>query len=389
MQANPEEELDSLEKQGLLRCLRSLPECGGVICIEGRRVLNFSSNDYLNMAGHPKVKAASIAAIEQYGCGATASRLMAGHLDLHEQVESELAHMAGTETALVFGSGFLANLGVLTALTGRGDLVFSDRLNHASLIDGMRLSGAKWFRYGHKDLDHLERLLEENGVAKGKRVIVSDSVFSMDGDIAPLQGLQDLARKHEALLVVDEAHAFGIKGINGGGVCRSMDLDVKPDITLATMSKALGNYGGVAACSASVREFLINHARSFIYSTGLPPACLGGSLGAMAVMRDEPNLASVLLCHAQLFRCLLVAQGFDLPLLESQILPVYVGKNERALELSQRLWERGIIATAVRPPTVPEGTARLRLSVTLAHSEEDLEQAAKTIAATAREVRVL
>lgn len=385
----PEQELTTLADQGLLRSLRPLPECGGVINIDGRQVLNFSSNDYLNLATDSRLKAASIKSINQYGCGSTASRLMSGHLELHETLENDLAAMTGMEEALVFGSGFLTNLGVLSTLAQKGDMIFCDRLNHASLIDGMRLSGAKWFRYKHKNLNSLEKLLKENTDKSGQRIIVSDSIFSMDGDIANLKGLAELAESYNATLMIDEAHALGIMGECGGGISRLKDAHIKPDIIVATMSKALGSYGGFVACSDTMRKLLINRARSFIYSTALPPACLGAGRKAISIIQSEKNLGGTLLNKARFMHDILCEKGFHLPDFESQILPLHIGENQKALEMAQALWKKDIIATAVRPPTVPEGTARLRLSVTLAHSEDNMRHAAKCIAETAQELGVI
>lgn len=383
-----EQELASLRERGLFRELKALPEVGGKISIEGVKVLNFSSNDYLNLANHPKVKAAAIEATEKLGCSATASRLMAGHLDLHEELESDLARMVGSESALVFGSGFLVNLGVLTALAGRDDEIFADRLNHASLIDGMLLSGAKWHRYRHKDIDHLENLLKKSK-AGGRRIIVTDSIFSMDGDIAPLEELAELADRYEAILVVDEAHAVGIMGEKGGGVCRIPGKEVKPDVVIGTLSKALGGYGGFVACSHSMRSFLINRARSFIFSTGLPPACLSSSRMAVALVESTPPIGRELLARVQGFHGFLAERGFALTEFESQILPVHIGDNQMALNLAHSLWQKGIMVTAIRPPTVPAGTARLRVSVTMAHSNDDLQFAAEALALSARELGIM
>ena len=451
MNRDVDQELDALRREGLLRELRALPEAGGKITAGGAQVLNFSSNDYLDLARHPALKAAAIEAVQRLGCGATASRLMSGHLDLHEELESDLARFMETEAALVFGSGFLTNLGVLTALAGPADAVFADRLNHASLIDGMRLSGAKWHRYHHKDAEHLESLLKKSAGA-GRRIIVSDSVFSMDGDVAPLKELETLARRYEALLVVDEAHAIGVMGARGNGVCRStvrsagfslsIENGLKPalqtvdglkpalqtvdglkpalqtvdglkpalqtvdglkpalqtvdglkpalqTLIVGTLSKALGGYGGFVACSGAVKQLLVNRARSFIYSTALPPACLGAARKAVEIVSESPELGAELLARAKRFHGLLANAGFSLPPFESQILPILIGDNQRSVDFSKALRRRGIIATAVRPPTVPKGTARLRLSVTLAHTDADLEWAARILAETAREEGIL
>ena len=381
------QECDALSKEGLLRTLRVLPAAGGKIVVDGRAVLNFSSNDYLKLAGDDRVKSASARAVAECGCGATASRLMSGSLALHEELERRLARLVGCERALVFGSGFLTNLGVVTSLAGRGDAIFADRLCHASLIDGARLSGARFHRFGHNDVAHLEELLRRHA-PKGRSVILSDSVFSMDGDVAPVEALSRAAERSGAVLVIDEAHAIGVFG-RGGGVCRQMGCGVRTDVVVGTLSKALGGYGGFAAGSAEVVKLLVNKARSFIYSTGLPPACLGSALGALDAIEETPAMGEKLLNRAADFRKLLSREGLDVSRSGSPIVPVMVGDNEKAVELSRRLFERGVIAVAIRPPTVPAGTARLRLSVTLAHEEEDLEMAARVLAAACREMGIL
>ena len=381
-----EDELSLINERGLRRRLRALSATGGKPSDGERTFLNFSSNDYLNLANDPRVKAAAIAAIECLGCGGTASRLMSGNLEAHEALEADLAEMIGGEAALLFGSGFLTNLGVLTALADRSAVIFSDRLNHASLVDGMVLSRATFHRYRHKDMDHLEDLLKTH-TGTGRRIIVSDSVFSMDGDIAPVEDLHALAKRHGTLLIVDEAHALGVLGPNGAGLCRLHNI--RPDVIIGTLSKALGSYGGFAVCSPSLREFLINRARSFIYSTALPPACVGGARCAVEIIRSTPDLGPALLDKVQTLHSGLADFGFRLAEPESQILAIHVGENDPAMKLSNDLWQKGLLATAIRPPTVPVGTARLRLSVTLAHSDEDLRQAIETLAATAREAGVL
>ncbi len=392
-------ELAALRGQGLLRQLRPLPECGARIRLAGGRVvLNLSSNDYLGLADDPRVKAGAIEAVERLGCSARASRLMAGDLELCEQLEADLALLVGTEAVLVFGSGFLANLGVMSVAAGRGDEVFADRLNHASLTDGMQLSQARWRRYRHKDAGHLAGLLAKCaaeggagplGLAARRLVVVTDSIFSMDGDRAPLDEVAEIAARHGAMLVVDEAHAIGVMGAGGGGICREGGCKARPDFVVGTLSKSLGGYGGFVGCSSARRELLINRARSFIYSTGLPPGCIGAARAALAVLAAEPQMGGQLLAKARLLRDLLAAGGLAVGAMESQILPVHVGGNAEAVRLSQLLWERGVLATAVRPPTVLAGTARLRLSVTLAHTEDELAAAAGVIVGAAREVRLV
>lgn len=379
-----EDGLTSLARRGLLRDLYTLPETGDEVPVEGGRMLNFSSNDYLGLAGDRRLKNAAVEAVERFGCGATASRLMAGNLELHDLLERDLAGMTGKEAALVFGSGYLTNLGVLSTIAGPGDAVFSDWLNHASLIDGIRLSRARCFRYRHRDMNHLETLLKKSRIS-GKRVIVSESLFSMDGDIAPLPELSRLARLYDALLVIDDAHAIGVMGVRGGGACRAPGSEVSPQIVIGTLSKALGGYGGFVACSQPIRRFLINSARSFIFSTALPPGCLGSAREAVSIVTSHPEAGWALIEKSRRFRRLLKDHGLKVPEGESQILPVLVGDNEATLRFSRLLCGKGLLVKAVRPPTVPAGTARIRLSVTLSMDDSALERAAQTIAEVAAE----
>lgn len=383
-----EKEIASLKDQGLFRDLYVLPETGGEIAVDGMVILNFSSNDYLGLARDQRLRDASIQAVSQYGCGATASRLLAGHLELDEKLESDLAQMMGTEAALVFGSGFLTNLGVISTLAEQGDEVFSDQLNHASIIDGIRLSRAHCSIFRHKDLEHLEDLLKKSQPS-GKKLIISESVFSMDGDVAPVKDMAQLSQQYRAMLVIDEAHAIGVMGKNGGGVCRIPGNESQPDVIVGTLSKALGSYGGFVACSSLIRQILINRARSFIFSTGLPPACLGSSREAVAIVVMHPELGKTLLERARWFRGLLVQHGLHLPDFESHILPVLLGSNEKATRFSGLLIENGLLVRAIRPPTVPVGTARVRLSMTLSMSDRALEKAAVVIAESAKKAGII
>lgn len=379
-------QLEEIREAGLERKLRALPCTGGKFTFEGRTVLNFSSNDYLNLTSHPEVTKASCQAIENFGSGATASRLMTGHLDIHQELESRLGDLIGKEAALVFGSGFLTNLGVITAITDKYSHIFADKLNHASLIDGVRLSKAECSRYRHKDMAHLERLLSKSDPEKN-RIIISDSIFSMDGDIAPIAELVQLSEKYNCLLFIDEAHAIGIFG-KGGGVIRELNLSDKVDLISGTMSKALGSYGGFVACSEELRQLLINKARSFIYSTGLPPACSGAVLEAINLI-EENDLGPQLQEKTKAFHSMLSGAGFSMEEYRSQIIPIHVGGNQEAVDFSSDLFDQGIIATAVRPPTVPKGTARLRLTVTLAHQEADLKKATEIISASAKKLGII
>lgn len=378
-------ELEQLERQGLRRRTEAWPQAGGRIELaDGRTLLNFSSNDYLGLARDPHVKRRAIEAVERWGCGAAASRLMCGTLDLHEELEAALARLAGGETALVFSSGFGMNVGVVAALAGRDDIIFSDRLVHASLIDGARLSRAAIKPFPHNDVAALERLIETTP-CPGRRLIVTESVFSMDGDLAPLEEIRALASQHQAVMLVDEAHAIGVWG-RGGGVCSTLNKAGRPDFTAGTLGKALGSMGGFVVCSKVSREFLINRARSFIFATALSPACLGAALGSAERIGQDPGMGERLLERARVFHGLLSAEGLKLPEFRSQVLPVLVGGNEATLEMARRLRERGLLVTAIRPPTVPRGTGRLRLSVTLAHETQDLQWAARQIGQVSRQM---
>ena len=352
--------LTELKNHGLLRELK----------LRNRNLLNFSSNDYLNLSSHRLVKERAIEAVKNWGAGAGGSRLMAGNLSLHEKLERKLAEFTGMESALIFGSGFLTNLGVLTALAGRGDVIFSDRLNHASLVDGAIASRAEVRRYRHCDVEHLADLVRSCGSA-GKKIIVTDSLFSMDGDIAPLLDIHELAVSEGCLLMVDEAHAVGVFG-SGGGVCRS--LSIQPDVITGTLSKALGGYGGFVSSSANLRSFFVNKSRSFIYTTGLPPSSIGAALGALEVIDSSADIGTTLLKNAAILRNRLNEMGFDSRGSASQIIPVIAGTNSKALSFSRHLEEAGILAVAIRPPTVPEGSARLRFSLTLGHSRKDIDK---------------
>ena len=377
------EQLCDLSKRHLDRHVQAYLEAGGKIRIGDRTYLNFSSNDYLNLARHPDVVAKAAEALRAAGCGATASRLLTGTLTWHDELEQKLARYKGYPCALLFGSGFLANVGTIPALMGRNDYAFADKLVHASIVDAIMLSRAKLCRFRHNDVEHLEQLLKKSETS-GRRLIVTESVFSMDGDLAPLQDIAHVAQRHGAMVMVDEAHATGVFGPKGGGLVREWGLEPMINIGLGTLSKAFGGYGGFVACSESMRAFLINHARSFIYSTALPPSVVGAALGAMQVIEESCDLGAQLLKNAAVFRNRLQEAGLNTGNSASQIIPIMVGKNSKALAISKKLREQGIIGVAIRPPTVPQGTARIRLSVTLAHTREDLEHVGQVIIATAQ-----
>jgi len=371
--------LEEARSKGLERNARVYPEAGGIIKINGRDVLNFSSNDYLDLARHPHVMDRSREALDQYGIGSTASRLVTGTLPIHEELESRIAKEKGFASVLVFGSGYMANAGTIPVLAGKRDLIFADKLVHASMIDACRLSGAKLVRFAHNDPSALEQRLEQHANHSGRKLIITESVFSMDGDLAPLPEIAALAEKHGAMLMVDEAHATGTFGPNGAGLVREHGLENRVTVSMGTMSKAMAGYGGYVACSVNLRRLLVNSARAFIYTTAPPPAVIGAALGALDVLEASPKLGSILQANAAYFRSLLHEAGLDTLQSQSQIIPIVIGENEKAVAVSQRLREQGIIAAAIRPPTVPAGSARLRISITLAHLVDDLDRAAQTI----------
>lgn len=382
------ERLCDLSKSHLDRHVQVYPEAGGKIRMGDRTYLNFSSNDYLDLTRHPDVVAKAAGALQTAGCGATASRLVTGTLALHDELEQKLARYKGYPCALLFGSGFLANVGTIPALMGKNDHIFADKLVHASILDAVTLSRGKLYRFRHNDVEHLEQLLKKNATS-GPKLIVTESLFSMDGDIAPLQDIANAAQRHGAMVMVDEAHATGVFGPKGSGLVRELGLEPLVNIALGTLSKAFGGYGGFVACSKQVRSFLINHARSFIYSTALPPPVVAAAMGALQVIEDSGELGAQLLTNAAAFRNNLQAGGLNTGDSASQIIPVMVGENSKTLAISQKLREQGIIGVAIRPPTVPQGTARIRLSVTLAHTREDLEHVARFIIATAQDEGLL
>lgn len=381
-------DMATLREAGLERSPVPCDGTGALVKAAGRSLWNFSSNDYLGLARHSRVQAAAIEAINRFGTGATASRLVSGTLTCHEALEQQLAELKGYPAALVFGSGYAANVGIISALVGRGDHVFMDRLAHASLVDAAILSRASVHRFHHNDSDHLHRLCRACS-GSGKRLVVTESVFSMDGDLAPLAELAGVAEAEGAMMLVDEAHATGLFGPAGAGLVRQGRIESKVNLSMGTLSKALGGLGGFVACSDEMRNWLIHKARSFIYSTALPPAMVGAASGALAVLRENPGLGRELLARAARFRRRLKALGLDTGASESQIIPVLVGDNTRAVRLHRRLLEQGILAVAIRPPTVPRGTARLRLSLRLDHPVDVLDEVADRIADAARAAGVI
>ena len=366
-------ELDQLHQAGLWRSLRSVTTAPtGHVLLDGRDVILLGSNNYLGLSVHPIVTKAAATAARKYGTGASASRLMSGNCDLYTELESKIAEVKETEAALVFGSGYLANIGTIPVLAGDGDLILSDALNHASLIDGCRLSHATKQIYQHCDIEHLESLLTQSTKFR-RRLIVTDGVFSMDGDIAPLPEICELADRYDAMVMVDDAHSFGVLGEKGGGTVEHFGLENRGVIQMGTLSKAVGGLGGYVAGSADLIDFLVNRARSFIFTTGLPPATLAGASAALDVIYSTPELRQRLSSNVLLLKNALLEKGFQLLPSETQILPLILGAADVASRFAEVLLSHGVYAPAIRPPTVPEGTSRLRLSVIASHTPEDLE----------------
>lgn len=354
---------------------------------EDQPLLDFSSNDYLALSQHPELIKASREALERYGAGVGAARLMSGDLALFHQLEREVADFKGCAAALLFGSGYMANIGMIPALIGRGDVVFTDRLDHASIYDGCRLAGARLLRFRHNDLEDLESLLKkERGM--GRALLVVESLYSMDGDIAPLAELVDLKKRYACMLMVDEAHATGIFGDQGGGLIQAAGLESEVDVVMGTFGKALGSYGAYVAGSQTLRDYLINRARSFIYSTGLPPAVVGASLAAVRLVRSRPDLRQQLAENGAYFKECLKLEGLPGTPGPSQIVPVMVGDGGFALSLAEECCRLGLFATAVRPPTVPEGAARVRFSVTMHHKKPELAEAARLLMGACRRLAI-
>lgn len=361
-------ELAALDQQGLRRRLST--RTGGQACrivIEGQELVNFGSNDYLALANDPRLAQAVSEAASREGWGSGASPLITGHSQLHEQLEQRLAEFEGTEAALVFSSGFAANSGTIAALVATGDVVFTDRKNHASLLDGCRLSRADVRVYPHGDVQRLEALLAQGGKYR-RRLIVTDSLFSMDGDVAPLARLVELAERYDAMLMVDEAHATGVFGQRGRGVAEHLALHDRIHVRVGTLSKALGSIGGFVVGSRRLIEWLVNRARPYVFSTAPPAVMAAAALAALEIVVREPQRRTELLARANELRETLVADGWNTGLSASQIIPLVVGSPARAVQLSTALGERGFLVPAIRPPTVPEGEACLRLSLSWGHT---------------------
>jgi glycine C-acetyltransferase/8-amino-7-oxononanoate synthase len=369
------QDLAQIKQAELYRNLREMSSATGPrVIIDGKTVLLMASNDYLGFCSHPAIKKAAKDAISAWGTGAGASRLISGNNSLFRELEKQLASLKKTEDALTFSTGYMANIGLLSAVGEAEDVIYSDELNHASIIDGCRMSRARVEIFPHKDTDRLAALLKQ-GHQFRRRIIVTDGVFSMDGDIAPLPRLVELARDHAAMIIVDDAHATGVLGSRGGGTAEHFGLEGQCDIVMGTLGKALGCFGAFVAGSCELRELLINRARPFIFTTALPPAVVGSALEALSLLDKEPEWRKALWENANFFKNGLRERGFSMHDSATPIIPIIVGEARRAVSISESLFQEGLFVQAIRPPTVPEGSSRLRITVTAAHTKEDLSQA--------------
>src|SRR5579885_2998507 len=368
------DELELLRNSGLARKLPRLTGAPGPrVSVNGREVVLLCSNNYLGLAGNESVKRAAKEAIEDFGCGSTGSRLISGNSDLYERLEQDVAAFKGTEAALVFGSGYHANVGTVSALAGSGDVIFSDSLNHASLIDGCRLSRADVEIYTHCDPNDLERKLTARRGAR-RKLIVTESVFSMDGDCAPLKDISLLAEKHSAMLMVDEAHATGVLGPSVAGLIEHMGLSARIPVQMGTFSKALGSVGLYIAASKDLIRYLLHHARSFVFTTGLPPAAVAASRAAVAIVKTQPELREALWRNVRRLRDGLLELGFRIAQSESHIIPLGLEDDRLTMAACRLLLRNRVFAQGIRPPTVPPGTSRLRLTPMALHGERDIRE---------------
>ena len=379
------EHLVDLRDRGLYRKLRLIsgPQ-GPRVLLDGKPVLLLCSNNYLGLADHPQVRQAAADAAMRWGAGAGASRLVSGNMTIHRRLEKQLAEFKRSDACVLFGSGYLANTGIVVALAREGDVVFSDSLNHASIVDGCRLARARTFVYDHCDTEHLEWGLREAG-GRGA-LIVTDSVFSMDGDVAPLAEIAELAGRYDARMMVDEAHGTGALGPGGRGAVAAAGLEDEVDVVVGTLGKALGSYGAFACCDETMAKYLVNTARSLIFSTALPPPAVAAAGAALRLLESEPQRVERLQRNARVMREALAAEGLDCGEGGTQILPLVVGEADDAMRVCERALEQGVFAQAIRPPTVPDGSSRLRLAVMSSHTRTELAEAAGVLAAAMKKV---
>ena len=373
------DELSKIKKSGLYRELKVVGNAQDTrIDIEGKTYLSFCSNNYLGLANHPSVVNAVKKAVDEYGWGACASRLVSGNMTLHEALEKQISRFKRKDAAIVFPTGYMANLGVISSLVSGGDLVISDKLNHASIIDGCRLSGADFRVYAHCNMEKLETILKKTS-KYNRKLIVTDSVFSMDGDLAPLPDIVRIAKEYNAMVMVDEAHGTGVFGENGRGVVEYFNLDNEVDVVMGTLSKAIGSLGGYVCGDDDLISYLRNKARPFMYTTALPPAVCAASIASINLIQEDPSLREVLWNNVCCIKERLGSLGVDMISSQSQIIPLLIGDTQKAVDISKLLYERGVLIPAIRPPTVPANSSRLRMTVMSSHTQDDLESLFKVL----------
>ncbi len=383
-------ELYRIKEAGLYRKLLQVSSGSAPkIRVNGKEMLMLASNDYLGFCSHPEIKNKARQAIEKWGAGTGAARLINGNLSLFDELEKRLAQFKQTEDALVFSTGYMANAGLLSALTTKEDIIYSDALNHASIIDGCRLSRAKVEIYPHKDIKTLESLLQ-NGSTCRNRIIVTDGVFSMDGDIAPLPDLLSLADKYDANIIIDDAHGTGAIGKSGKGTLEHFGIENSPRIIImGTMGKAMGAFGAFAAGTKELKEYLINRSRSFIFTTALPPSVPAAAIEALNIIENKPGIVQRLKDNAAFMRQGLISLGFNTLESETQIMPIMVGTPSDAVNMAKELLDKDIFIQAIRPPTVPDGSSRLRLTVMATHEKQHLEQALDILKKAGKKFKII
>lgn len=385
-----EKELQSLKDAGLYNRIRTLSSPQGAwLIVDGKRVLNFCSNNYLGLANHPRILQAAKQAMDIYGLGPAAVRSIAGTMDLHVRLEERMAAFKGVEAAITFQSGFNANVAVIPALVGKEDAIFSDELNHASIIDGCRLSGARIIRYAHCNPDDLEQTLKAERANYPKAMVITDGVFSMDGDVAPLDRIYEVVQKYDAILMVDDAHGEGVLGRGGRGIVDHFDLHGKVDIEVGTMSKAFGVVGGVAAGNPVVVEWLRQRGRPFLFSSAMTVPDVAACLAALDVLEESTELVDRLWENTRYFKAEMKAIGFDIGNSVTPITPVMLGEAPLAQEFSRELFEAGVFAMAIGFPTVPRGKARIRVMISASHSKEDLNRGLEAFSAVGKKLGVV
>jgi glycine C-acetyltransferase len=388
-------QIDEMKARGTFFKLRVLDDEQAAVCTyDGKRVINLASNNYLGLCNHPKLREAALEATEKYGVGSGAVRTIAGTMRIHMELEEKIAAFKNVEACVVFQSGFAANAGTVSSILGKDDFILSDELNHASIIDGARLSRAKIKVFRHKDMDHAEELLQDIEHEPGRKLIITDGVFSMDGDIGPVDKLAALAERYDAIMMVDDAHASGVLGRNGRGSVDHFNVHGKVDVQVGTLSKAIGSLGGYVCGSRDLIDYLCHRARPFLFSTSHPPSVAASCIAAFDLLENEPERIARLWANTAYFKEQLTSAGFDVggvttPKSETPITPIILGDGRRTMEFSKALFDAGVMATGIAFPTVPEGKARVRTIMTSEHTRAEIDQALEVMELVAKRMGIL